>query len=396
MAREKEIIEIMVREVAMLRGLNPKFTQSYNNLARRYFRQSARAHLDFMDDVYRILDLPTFDSTVEAAPSRKKVFITHPARCTCGQHDHVRKVYSESEIEGINREFINIFGKEVARKLDRRAQEFLLQVMHSSRVEPGVNNSGIFQPMYFNSVVNGGDDAFQKAKEVWERLSQPMKDQHPFDLNPQTIFIKDQKWIKEMYLNGYNLVSAKITKEFLPGIQKIMKNAFLKDQLNGLPMNKDQVARLLNERFGAQINPYTGRVEGGLPHWQRLVRTEMKSAIDKSQYERFKQAEIPYVQMSIAQNACEVCQWYANQNDGYYPLEQAPNIPEDTHPNCRCSELPAYSLPRGINEDHVFVPYPRTDKKITIEMIRKANCNNQEYWVAKFTQRNLLLTQSTD
>jgi hypothetical protein len=85
----------------------------------------------------------------------------------------------------------------------------------------------------------------------------------------------------------------------------------------------------------------------------------MKSAIDKSQYERLKQAEVPYVKMSIAQNACEVCQFYNSQNDGWYPLEQSPNIPEDTHPNCRCTLVPFYSVPKGVNDEHEFIPYPK-------------------------------------
>jgi len=68
--------------------------------------------------------------------------------------------------------------------------------------------------------------------------------------------------------------------------------------------------------------------------------------------------DVEWVQISVSPTACPICQWYASQNKGIYPMDEAPDITEDTHPNCRCTFIPYWNLPRGVDAEHEFIPYP--------------------------------------
>lgn len=76
-------------------------------------------------------------------------------------------------------------------------------------------------------------------------------------------------------------------------------------------------------------------------HWRRLIRTELSIAYGQAQRERYAGAGIQYVKLSLAQNACPIC----TSARGIYQLGQQPTIP--FHPNCRCSYVPYYRLPRN-------------------------------------------------
>lgn len=82
---------------------------------------------------------------------------------------------------------------------------------------------------------------------------------------------------------------------------------------------------------------------GALWHWKRLVRTEMAIAYDSSASERYAQAGVLYVKRSVARTACPICV----SQKGVYKLGEQPRVTADSHPNCRCTYIPYYSLPSG-------------------------------------------------
>lgn len=88
---------------------------------------------------------------------------------------------------------------------------------------------------------------------------------------------------------------------------------------------------------------------GALWHWRRLVRTELANAYDRAMQERYEDAGIQYVQRSVARSACPIC---VGQK-GIYELGTQPRVTADSHPNCRCTYIPYYSLPAG-GEIRVF------------------------------------------
>ena len=111
--------------------------------------------------------------------------------------------------------------------------------------------------------------------------------------------------------------------------------------INGIRANVPAM-QLANE-----LNAYAG--SGGLYRVRRLVRTEMAMAIDGATKAQYKSAGIPYVKWNAAADACPVCRRIAENNRGYYAIDGAPQVTQDTHPNCLCNKTPVYRLPQGIS-----------------------------------------------
>ena len=344
-SRHSDVIESLVRKVTRpMKGLTPRGARAFEAIARKAFKESARFHMIWFDACLKAARDPYEKALDEkwpmGTPQAKFTFdesyelkALHESTCGSGcnhiTHDIEKRVPDDL--------FQRNFGKALDKIFASNSQEFLDSVMDSK--SPDSESNAVFQEMFFNAIHHAYKDAQTYAKERYKKEPPAWQEENPLvDRNPHSIFEKDDKFIKKLYMEGYTHLKDAISIKFQDGIKEIMNNALLK----GVPWNA--TAELLNDRFG----------ERGLWHWQRLVRTEMAGAIDKAHYEQYKDMDIQYVRISTALNACEICDFYLNFNDGYYPIEESPNIPEDTHPNCRCLMECVFNLPKHVSADVVF------------------------------------------
>lgn len=74
---------------------------------------------------------------------------------------------------------------------------------------------------------------------------------------------------------------------------------------------------------------------------ERIARTESARVQHSAQIELIKKNGYQFVQWIAEPRACQECRRIATQDngfgDGIYRINKVPKIPEDTHPNCRCS-----------------------------------------------------------
>ena len=74
---------------------------------------------------------------------------------------------------------------------------------------------------------------------------------------------------------------------------------------------------------------------------ERIARTESARVQYTAQIESIKKNGYQYVQWFAEPKACATCHSIARQDNGYgpgiYKINKVPKIPDDTHPNCRCS-----------------------------------------------------------
>ncbi len=388
-SRHSTVVEESIRGIGEpVRGLTPKGGAILRGICTKYLKKTAAVSLEWFSGVMKTLQTAYearlaeyFNGKSFGGVIESEFTYGHTYACGCGEC--ATKDISDSRANELQRRFRETFGAAVDDKLKEQAKAFLLKMMNTGKVSPK-ESKALMQDMYFDTIIAALDDAYSKGYESWKQQPEDWKKENPFQGKKTSVFDRDDTFVKEIYNNGYKLVSHSITVENLAGIREIMNNSLNK----GLSWN--ETAYLLNRRFGTVIDESTGLVRGGgISHWQRVVRTEMATAIDKAHHDRYLGMGGQFVKMSVSPTACPICLWYRQQNGGIYPMDQAPDITEDTHPNCRCTFVILWSVPRGINENHVFIPYPDS-KGITIEMIRKGNFRNPEMWIAKFTDMKML------
>lgn len=74
---------------------------------------------------------------------------------------------------------------------------------------------------------------------------------------------------------------------------------------------------------------------------ERIARTESARVQYTAQIDEIKKNGYQYVQWFAEPKACAECSSIAHADNGYgegiYKINKVPKIPDDTHPNCRCS-----------------------------------------------------------
>lgn len=135
-------------------------------------------------------------------------------------------------------------------------------------------------------------------------------------------------FVNEIYERGFEYITSKLTFAALGEVADSI--------VQGLDSGQTwkQIAARLHKKVGT----------GYLYHWQRLVRTEMTFAYYATFTERYTQAGAQFVKLSVSMGACPIC----IALEGYYRIGNAPRIPLETHPNCRCIYVPFFRLPNGV------------------------------------------------
>ena len=127
---------------------------------------------------------------------------------------------------------------------------------------------------------------------------------------------------QQLCKDGFELVKNNATKAIQHRIMPEME-AYM---LSGA--NPKEVAHRLEKLFGdANAN------------WKRLARSEMSMAADVAKTAEWKARGIKRLEFRPNADACPICKALA----GEYDIDDCPVKVRDTHPNCRCSKIPAES-----------------------------------------------------
>lgn len=70
----------------------------------------------------------------------------------------------------------------------------------------------------------------------------------------------------------------------------------------------------------------------------RLIRSESAKLMDEIDTEAYQKAGVEYVNWVTEPGACARCQDLRDNSP--YPIDEAPALVTDSHPNCRCSKVP--------------------------------------------------------
>lgn len=103
--------------------------------------------------------------------------------------------------------------------------------------------------------------------------------------------------------------------------------------LNDILLTGMQQGKTVTE-MAVQLHNFVGQ---SFNNCHRLVRTETMHYLNNATLQRYKDADVEYVQIWAAQDerTCEVCGSYHGK---VYPLDKCPVLP--FHPNCRCTIIP--------------------------------------------------------
>lgn len=168
---------------------------------------------------------------------------------------------------------------------------------------------------------------------------------------------KVEKFARENMQQGFESVSENIATEMgeidfsMPNkklMEKLFEEEWRGDNFSGrLWKNQSKLARGLNSilltglqqgktatEMAIQLHNFMGK---GFNECHRLVRTEMMHYLNSATLERYKDANVEYVQIWAAadERTCVTCGGYHTK---IYLLEKAPILP--LHANCRCTYLP--------------------------------------------------------
>ena len=99
----------------------------------------------------------------------------------------------------------------------------------------------------------------------------------------------------------------------------------------------------LRQKLKRQVKPTPGtniadRMAQSESKVDRLIRSESAKMIDEIDTAAYKGAGVEYVNWITEPGACAICTDL--KESGPYPIDKAPALVIDSHPNCRCAKVP--------------------------------------------------------
>lgn len=100
----------------------------------------------------------------------------------------------------------------------------------------------------------------------------------------------------------------------------------------------------LRQKLIRQVKPTPGtniadRMAQAESKVDRLISSESAKMIDEIDTSAYKKAGVEYVNWVIEPGACSKC--VSLKESGPYPIDKAPALVIDSHPNCRCAKVPS-------------------------------------------------------
>lgn len=71
---------------------------------------------------------------------------------------------------------------------------------------------------------------------------------------------------------------------------------------------------------------------------RRIVRSESARLVDQVNMTTYRMQNVKWIQWVTEPGACSKCMGIAD--GGPYAVDDCPSIPDDSHPNCRCTKVP--------------------------------------------------------
>lgn len=183
-------------------------------------------------------------------------------------------------------------------ELNGKFEKIIEDLGHSTEAFAKKNMQDGFQKVYADTAENMGDIDFSMPnKKLMEKLMET-----PW---------RGDTFSKRLWKN-----------------QKKLANALNDILLVGLQQGKTavEIAIMLHNRMGQGFN-----------ECHRLVRTETMHYLNDATLQRYKDADVKYVQILAAKDerTCDICGGY---HEKIYPIEKC--IPVPLHANCRCTIIP--------------------------------------------------------
>lgn len=116
-------------------------------------------------------------------------------------------------------------------------------------------------------------------------------------------------------------------------VQKTVRNS-----LNG-GLQQEQLNSLLARLAPGQVvrGNLIAASESEMWMVDRLIRTESAKVVDDATMAALTNRKVELVDLVVEPDACQICLRLAA--NGPYTLKACPQIPQDTHPNCRCKKV---------------------------------------------------------
>lgn len=120
---------------------------------------------------------------------------------------------------------------------------------------------------------------------------------------------------------------------------------------------------------------------------ERIARTESARVQYTAQIESIKKNGYQFVRWFAEPKACVICSHIVHQDNGYgpgiYKIDKVPRIPDDTHPNCRCSISETWvegqqNMALSDNEQSALNRYISSDAYKLNDDLRRKNINQAE------------------
>lgn len=256
----------------------------------------------------------------------------------CTDHEH-EKAFSPQMISSLERRFRDMFGNSAAVDLLNMAERWVTACFTSE----AVGRNGYWGSAYFQMVDFRLRAVYDQTRSAWDNLS---KKKRARIAPPIQIAVDDgTEFMQDIYNNGYQRVTSKITKLHLSQVRQIM--------IEGMSNGKTaaEIAADLNGLGGAESY-----------HWTRLVRSEMINANQQAAIEEAKASEDVNIMWltSISKTTCSIClernrmvfdphkmdgiAYFSTAETAAIEAKQKTKIPigRFPHPNCRCSLTPTY------------------------------------------------------
>ncbi|MEY2374789.1 hypothetical protein [Lentilactobacillus buchneri] len=141
--------------------------------------------------------------------------------------------------------------------------------------------------------------------------------------------VDGSRWSNDLWLYNDNLVN---------NVQSLVAKS-LRTGLKQTDVNK-----LFPSIRTATPQTVTQLFETNDSYIRRMIITERARVLDRSTTQMFKSQGIAYFDWITQPGACDKCEGIAD--DGPYAVNDAssPSIPDDSHPNCRCTKIAHVSL----------------------------------------------------
>ena len=319
-------------------------------LHKKWWNKIANEHWRFCDELFRLIqDLGIIDGfTTFQTASKGKAVAIKPHKCGPGcNHAKTEKNYvTGTQASAIRASFAAEFGETAAIAFDSLFEKEMNRLMIGGG-QP-IPQGALFNEFYYESYNEGLNAALMRAQGNGSFMSSvrtsaqnaAIRDAYKrarnralaMGANPAvwgmdgTVYVFDpqSKYVQNLFggtQHGYKLIRAKLSRDFLPNVQRALIDGTR--QLKG----GREIARDLYRQIG----------QGGLYHWDRLVRTEQVFAFQSAALERYEKMGVQRLFYSASADACPIC---APDSGKIFAFDKVPDIPR--HPNCRCTTIPVW------------------------------------------------------